>query len=79
MNKQHVQMSLPEGHSMVVYYAVNGFDYQAILVSMSSVPARKWKHEHAMWKHVTPSSSNFARLSLLERPLEGPKSSIWQF
>ena len=35
VNKYHVQMGLPEGHSVLVYYEVNPVPYQAVLVSMS--------------------------------------------
>ena len=64
VNKYHVQMGLPEGHSVLVYYLVSRVQYQAVLVSMSAVPSKKKKkNDHAMWKHVQPTSTNFAWLS----------------
>ena len=63
VNKHHVQMGLPEGHSMLVHDAIEGKQYQAILASMSTVPGRKRKAEHAMWKHVKTTSTSFAWLS----------------
>lgn len=48
---------------MLVHDAIEGKQYQAILASMSTVPGRKRKAEHAMWKHVKTASASFAWLS----------------
>ena len=65
VTKYNVQMGLPEGHSILVYYEVGWTRYQAVLVSMSSAPSRRRRNEreHAMWKHVRPVPTDFAWLS----------------
>ena len=62
-NKRRVQMGLPDGRSILLYYHVHGAQYQAILLSMSALPRRKAKPDNAMWKHVQPRFTTFAWLS----------------
>ena len=49
----NVQMGLPEGHSVLMYYVANWIPYQA---------SKKKNKDHAMWKHVHPTSTDFAWL-----------------
>ena len=62
-NKRRVQMGLPDGHSVLLYYQARGTRYQVILLSMSALPRRKAKQDNAMWRHVWPKFTTFAWLS----------------
>ena len=62
VTKHNVQMGLPEGHSVLMYFSQNEIAYQAVLLSMSSAPSKGKRGEHAMWKHAQPVSTDFAWL-----------------
>ena len=63
-NKRQVQMGLPDGHSVLLYYQSRGTRYQVILLSMSALPRRKAKQDNAMWRHVWPKFTTFALLAV---------------
>ena len=43
-----IQMGLPEGHSVLMYFSQNEIEYQAVLISMSSAASKGKRGEHAM-------------------------------
>ena len=68
--QQHLQMGLRKGMAILLYYAVGGRQYQAVLIAQDSALGKAKKSEHRLWRRVAPITIEFAWL---------PPDVAWSF